>query len=55
MKKKNFKNGLSILQLEERFEMSAAGDRDRRTTVLVTVDTTTPGGPSVSGGIGINF
>ena len=55
MEKCKFNNGLSVMQLEERFEMSAAGDRDRRTTVLVTVDTTTPGGTSVSGGIGLNF
>lgn len=55
MKNKQFKNGLSIIQLEERFEMVAAGDRDRRTTVLITVDTTTPGGTSVSSGVGINF
>jgi hypothetical protein len=31
MKTEKFKNGLSIIQLEERFEMVASGDRSRKT------------------------
>lgn len=40
MENNKFKNGLSIIQLEERFEMAAAvaeGDRRRETEVRTTV------------------
>lgn len=33
MKTEKFENGLSIIQLEERFEMVASGDRSRRTDI----------------------
>ena len=41
MEKKKFNNGLSVMQLEERFEMVAAAEasRDRRTTVTTTIET----------------
>lgn len=39
MKNKKFTNGLSVIQLEERFEMVAAAEasRDRRTTVTTEI------------------
>lgn len=41
MKNTNFNNGLSITQLEERFEMVAAaeGTRTRTTTIDTTIKT----------------
>ena len=40
MEKKKFNNGLSVMQLEERFEMAAASsDRTRDTRVETTIKT----------------
>jgi|TARA_B110000503_G_scaffold29472_1_gene47269 hypothetical protein len=39
-----FEKGMSIVQLEERYEMAASGDRSRTTTIV--------GGP---GSVGIQF
>ena len=34
---KNFENGMSIVQLEERYEMAAAGKRSRETEFEVEI------------------
>jgi hypothetical protein len=45
-----FKKGMSIVQLEERYEMAASGDRSRSTEYTIGI------GPDyIGGGVGINF